>query len=431
MMKRVWILMLLLLLSGCQIGNEKLNQQDQNIEENLKESAVPAIDSELNLEDEREDLSKEEVVSETLTEDIQLEASIDEILSNLSLEAKVAQMFYVTLEDYERTGLSYGGIIFFKHNMKTANQTQKIINKIQSEMTVPAFIGLDEEGGLVSRITGEASIGGTKIPSAWVLGHATTPNAVYIANEIIARETRTLGFNMNFAPVGDVHTNPDNPIIGHRAFSDNPQDVGEKVMEAINAYQHHNIIPVIKHYPGHGDTNEDSHLGTATLNHDLSRLRNVELLPFVKAIRGGVDVIMVGHLQVPQVTGDLTPASLSEIMIQEILIDELGFEGLVISDALNMKSIVDYYGTKAMMDQGLDAGLNLFLMPENVDAAYEHLLKKAQTSKEAEMKINETLRKIIRLKLENNLFEHKNQAMQNPVIGKVEDREKIADLLNE
>jgi len=423
-MKRVWILMLLLLLSGCQIGNEKLNQQDQKIEEKLQES-------ELDLKDEREDQSDNKAVSEASSEASILEASVDQIVSSLSLEAKVAQLFYVTLEDYQRTGLPYGGIIFFKHNMITADQTQNTISKIQSELTVPAFIGLDEEGGLVTRITGKASIGGTEIPEAWVLGHAAIPNAVYIANEIIAREIRILGFNMNFAPVGDIHTNPQNPIIGHRAFSDNPEVVAEKVIEAIRAYQNHNIIPVIKHYPGHGDTKEDSHMGTATLNHDLSRLMTIELVPFIEAIRGGVDVIMVGHLQVPQITGDLTPASLSEVMIQEILIDELGFDGLIVSDALNMKSIVDEYSTEAMINKGLDAGLNLFLMPENVDEAYKYLLEKAQTSKETEMKIDNTLRKIIRLKLEKNLFEHKNQVLQDPTIGRLEDRKMMTDLLNE
>lgn len=431
MMKRVWILMLLLLLSGCQIGNEKLNQQDQNIEENLQETVTPAIDSELDLEGENEDLLEEELVFEVLNEAIQLEMSIDEIISNLSLEAKVAQMFYVTLEDYERTGLPYGGIIFFKHNMITATQTQNIITKIQSELTIPAFIGIDEEGGLVSRITGESSIGGTKIPDAWVLGHVTTPNAVYIANEIIAREIRTLGFNMNFAPVGDIHTNPENPIIGYRAFSDDPKVVSEKVMEAIKAFQEQDIIPVIKHYPGHGDTLNDSHLETVSLNHDLSRLMSIELVPFIEAIEGGVDVVMVGHLQVPKITGDTTPASLSEIMIQEILIDELGFEGLIVSDALNMKSIVDHYSTEVMIDKGLDAGLSLFLMPEKVDEAYGYLLEKAKASKDIEKKIDKELRKIIRLKLENNLFEHRNQVLKDPVIGKVEDQEKIVDLLNE
>lgn len=430
-MKRIWILMLLLLLSGCQIKDEKLNEQNQGTEENRLDSVTSPLESELDLEDEPEDQSEDEAVSEALNEAALIEASIDQILLDLSIEEKVAQMFYVTLEDYERTGLSYGGIIFFKHNMTTAVDTQKRISKIQSELTIPAFIGLDEEGGLVSRITGDASIGGTKIPSAWVLGHTTTPNAVYIANEIIAREIRLLGFNMNFAPVGDIHTNPNNPIIGHRAFSDHAPVVGEKVKEAIRAYQDHDIIPVVKHYPGHGDTIKDSHLEAAILNHDLSRLRSVEFVPFKEAIRDGVDVVMVGHLQVPLVTGDATPASLSKVMIQEILIEELGFEGLVISDALNMKSIVDHYGTEIMMDQGLDAGLSLFLMPEHIDEAYGYLLERAQTSKEIEMKINQTLRKSIRLKLEKNLFEHKNQVLQDPLIGKAEDQEKIANLLEE
>ncbi|MDF1618283.1 glycoside hydrolase family 3 protein [Petrocella sp. FN5] len=424
MIKYTWILILLLLLSGCQTGEEKLNQQEKKVKENIQQPTPSVVE----LEDKREKKSEEETVSEDLDEATLLEMSIDEIMSNMSLEAKVAQMFYVTLEDYESTGLSYGGIIFFKHNMITAIETQNIIRKIQSELDIPAFIGLDEEGGLVTRITGEASIGGTKIPDAWVLGHATNPNAVYLANEIIAKEIRSLGFNMNFAPVGDIHTNPSNPIIGHRAFSDNPHIVGEKVIEALKAYQEHEIIPVIKHYPGHGDTKEDSHLGTAILSHDIERLMSVELVPFIEAIRDGVDVIMVGHLQVPQVTGDTTPASLSEMMIQEILIRELGFKGLVISDALNMKSIVDYYGTELMIDLGLDAGLSLFLMPEDVDNAYEYLLKKARTSIETEIKIEEAVRKIIRLKLEKNLFEYKNQVLQDPIIGQIEDRNIIAEL---
>lgn len=419
--------MLLLLVSGCHVGEEKLNQQDQNMEEIMQEPATSVEES----EDEQENQVEEQAFLEAFDEAALLEASIDKILSNLSIEAKVAQMFYVTVEDYEKTGLPYGGIIFFKHNMTTATQTQNKIKEIQSELTVPAFIGLDEEGGLVSRITGEASIGGTKIPEAWVLGHVTSPNAVYVANEIIAREIHALGFNMNFAPVGDIHTNPENPIIGKRAFSDDADVVGEKVLEAIKAYQEQGIIPVVKHYPGHGDTMEDSHLETATLKHDINRLMSVELVPFIEAIEGGIDLIMVGHLQVPQVTGDTTPASLSDIMIQDILIDELGFEGLIISDALNMNSIVDHYGIEAMIDKGLNAGLTLFLMPENVEEAYEYLLVQAQASKETEMKIDKAVRKIIGLKLEEYLFEHKNQVLQDPIVGRIEDQNKIIDLLNE
>jgi len=328
-------------------------------------------------------------------------------INNMTLEEKVAQMFYVSVEDYTNLNLPFGGIIFFKHNIQTKEGTIQQINKFQLASKIPLFIGSDEEGGSVSRITGKNSITGIEVPTAWTLAHSDEPSAVYTANSIIAKEIGALGFNMNFAPVADINSNKANPIIGHRAFSDIGADVAKYVQEAMLAYDTHNIIPVIKHFPGHGDTYGDSHLEAVTVKHDLNRLYAEELLPFRAGIESGINVIMIGHIQVPEVTNNDLPASLSERMIQDILREDLQFNGVVISDALNMQGITNHYTTQEVIDLGLVAGLNMFLMPESTTEAYNYLLERAKNSKEVECYVNESVSKILELKANYYTFSEK------------------------
>lgn len=392
MMKIRWIVLLCLMLSGC--TSNEINEVDLSTKTPIKEDII--------VQEEPSEV-KEDIVSESLSEEEILDNKVAIMIENMTLENQVAQMFYTSIEGYQRTKLPVGGIILFKKDLPTKETALSVITQLQKSSEIPLFIGVDEEGGLVSRITGIDSLGGTKIASAWDLSHDDNEAAVYLASKTIGTEIGALGINMNFAPVVDVNSNKENPIIGHRAFSDNPNEVSKSMEQALNGYKKTNIIPVIKHYPGHGDTTGDSHLESVVINRDINQLYEIELIPFITGIKLEVPVIMVGHIQVPQVTGNTEPASLSYELIQELLIDDLGFEGIVITDGLNMNSISNNYTTEEVIDQGIRAGVNIFLMPDDLEKAYDYLLEKSKSDVLFNNKVRESVKKIIKLKIKYEL----------------------------
>ena len=243
-------------------------------------------------------------------------------MTTLSEEAKEA------LAEYHM-----GGVILFAENLDTTEQTQQLTADLQAAADLPLFIGIDEEGGIVSRL-GKSNIEHDEFPPAAEM------EDVFWAGTSIGSTLSMLGINVDFAPVADVNTNPDNPIIGTRAFSSDPQAAADKVSEFISAMQELDVSACAKHFPGHGDTAMDSHKGETYVEHDMERLRTVEFVPFEQAIATGVDFIMAGHIKTPNATTDDLPASLSPEMLG-ILRNDLGFGGIIITDSMNMGAIVD------------------------------------------------------------------------------------------
>ena len=289
-----------------------------------------------------------------------------------------------------------GGVILFAENLDTKEQTQQLTEDLQKASDFGLLIGIDEEGGLVSRLN-KSNIEHEIFPPA-----AEMEDVAY-AGRTIGTELAELGIHVDFAPVADVNTNPDNPVIGTRAFSSDPQAAASKVAEFITAIEETGVSACAKHFPGHGDTAMDSHLGETYVEHDMERLRSVEFLPFQQAITAGTDFIMAGHIKTPNATVDGLPATLSSEMLG-ILRKDLNFDGIIITDAMNMGAIVDQYGSGESAVMAVQAGVDLVLMPATLGEAAEALTAAIKKGDISEERVNEALWHVLSLKYEKGLL---------------------------
>ncbi len=344
---------------------------------------------------------------------------IDEMIESMSIEQKVGQLFMVAFRQTDNSGLpltvnediinmlnkyKVGGFIMFQQNIDTAKQTQKFINDLQSNATIPLFIGIDEEGGSVSRLQSSGKVNSTKLPTSQIVGNKNDTNLTYSLGNVIGSELYALGFNMNFAPVADVNTNPDNPVIGNRAFSSDAGIVAKMVASEVSGIQAQNVSSVIKHFPGHGDTKTDTHKDFTYVESSLERLEQIEFIPFEAGINAGADGIMVSHIALPNVTDDNLPSSLSKFIISNILRQKLQYNGIVITDALNMNAITLYYNSDEAALMAIEAGADILLMPDDLDLAYKSLCETVKSNTISEKRIDESLKRIFSLKYDRNLF---------------------------
>ena len=306
-------------------------------------------------------------------------------MTTLSAEAKEAISAY-----------HIGGVILFAENLDTAEQTKQLTADLQAAADLPLFIGIDEEGGLVSRLD-KSNIPHTPIPAAAEIEDAAA------VGQIIGEELAELGINVDFAPVADVNTNPDNPVIGTRAFSSDPKEAAEQVSQFIRAMEGTGVSACAKHFPGHGDTAMDSHKGETYVEHDMERLQTVEFIPFQEAIAADVDFIMAGHIQTPNATTDGMPASLSPELLG-ILRQELGFTGIIITDAMNMGAIVEPYGPGKSAVLAVQAGVDIVLMPADLEKAAESLTEAIEGGEISADRVNESLTRILSLKYDKGLL---------------------------
>jgi len=271
-----------------------------------------------------------------------------------------------------------GGVILFTRNVDSLDQLVELnrrIHELAAGAELPPFVAVDQEGGPVMRIRD----GLTDVPAMRDVGGRGDPEYVADVSRVLARELRTLGFNLNFAPVLDVDTNPDNPVIGDRAFSDNPEQVARASGAYLFGHDAAGVVPCGKHFPGHGDTARDSHEELPVLAHEPERLREVELRPFKAAIRAGVPMLMTAHMLVPALDA-VRPATFSPNIVDELLRRELQFEGVVVTDDLEMRAVADRYEISAMIDLGLATSVDLFLICHSEvrwQTARERLIERA------------------------------------------------------
>ncbi|HOM01557.1 MAG TPA: glycoside hydrolase family 3 protein [Acetivibrio sp.] len=361
---------------------------------------------------------------------------VDDLINSMILEEKVGQIFIVA---FRKSKLSQplkvmnnstknqiqkfnpGGVILFSENIDTIPQTQKLIRDMQEVSKIPMFIAVDEEGGRIARIGNNAKMHSTQIPSAYTIGLANDPELAYQAGKILGTELSSLGFNMNFAPVADVNTNPDNPVIGDRSFGSDPYKVAVMVQEMSRGMQEQNVCTVLKHFPGHGDTSYDSHLGQVVITHDIERLRQIELIPFEKGILSGADGVMTAHIKLPNITGNGLPATLSEEILTGVLRNELKHEKLIITDAMEMKAISSYWSSAEAAVMAFKAGADIILMPESLEEAYNGILEAVKNGEITEERLNESLKRIFTVKLERNILGN-NESSVDPenILGKQE-----------
>lgn len=316
----------------------------------------------------------------------------------------------------------FGGIILFAQNFESSKQTVKLINDIyDTNKDIPYFISIDQEGGNIKRLAF-----GTGMPGNMALSASNDPENAYKSSYVIGNELNRIGINLNFSPVVDLNSNPNNPIIGIRSFSDNPEYAKAYIERSIDGYHDSNIAVSLKHFPGHGDTDVDSHTGLPLVNKSLDELKEFELKAFQYGIDNGTDMIMSAHIQFPNIDDTkytaldgkevYLPATLSKTILG-VLRNDLGFDGVICSDSLVMDAIKNNYRKEGIVKLGLEAGLDILLMPvefkQNIDTyldeleAFINMTVKMFENKEIDMKIlDASVERILRLK-ENRKLENK------------------------
>ena len=360
----------------------------------------------------------EEVDRESSINDIQPDVVTDETKDAeqpvMSLEDKLWQLFYVTVEDisgneadteiteeFSEKADKYkvGGVIIFEKNAQEKVQLMKLLADLAISFDTPVFLGVDEEGGRVSRLSANCEV--TDNGNMSDIEGIAQARAV---GERLGRELSGLGFNMDFAPVADVLVNPNNTEIGKRSFGSDAVTVAEHVAAEVSGMQGRGISSVLKHFPGHGSAVTNSHNGVSVSERTLDQLREEELLPFISGIEAGAEFVMVSHLSFPEVLGDNTPASLSPVIITDLLRGELGYQGIVITDALNMGAVTEMYEPGEAAVLAIEAGADMLLMPEDLDAAYEALMAAVESGRITEKRIDESISRILSLKKKMGLI---------------------------
>ena len=339
------------------------------------------------------------------------------IVAEMTLEQKVAQMFIITPDALANvkgatvfgntskqaySKYPVGGLIFSSKNLKGKAQTADMAAKMKDyakEVTgLPLFVGIEEEGGSVTQIASAAGYGVPKVDKMSAIGAAGDANKAYEAGATIGSYLYDLGINFNLAPVADVLGNAENTAIKDRAFSNDPTVVTSMVLSVLQGFEENNVYGVIKHFPGHGSTSGDSSSQIAENPKNLEELRESDLVAFQNLINAGADFIMVGHISVPNVTGSMAPSSMSEYMITQILRKEMGFDGIVITDALNKKSITSNYDSVTAAVTAISAGADMLLMPSNFRETYVGVIAAVKEGTLTEEQINTAVVRIVKAK---------------------------------
>lgn len=294
-----------------------------------------------------------------------------------------------------------GGLILFERNFKNPEQLTRLIGDLQklalsSPPFAPLFISVDQEGGRVSRLQSPF----TRFPTPCCLGNARSETLAQRFGLALGREMRAVGINMDYAPILDVNTNPDNPIIGTRAFSNAPEWAGKLGVAFLKGFKEAGVLAVGKHFPGHGDTSQDSHLTLPSVDRDSITLENVELAPFSAAIQNGLEVIMTAHV-IYKAWDEKYPATFSVPILKNLLRKKLGFQGLIISDDLEMKAVEDHIPFASYPALGTNAGVDLFLIchdTEKVKALVKQMEQDAIAGTIPRAVIEDSVRRILEVK---------------------------------
>lgn len=330
-----------------------------------------------------------------------------ETISNMSLDEKIGQLvvsgFYGTTLDENILKLikedKISGVILFNRNVKDSSTLLSLNNSLKESNKnnkLPLFISVDEEGGLVTRMPEDIK----RLPTNKYIGSLNNKDLSYKVGEILGEQLSYFGFNMNFAPVLDINSNPNNPVIGDRSFGNNKDTVASLGTSTMKGIQSKNIISVVKHFPGHGDTSVDSHVNLPVVNYDINRLNSFEFVPFKTAIQNGADAVMVGHILLPKIDSKY-PSSMSYEIVTNILRKDLGFNGLVVSDDMTMGAITENYSIEEASIKAINAGVDLLLVCqkyENTENVLKALKEAALNGTISKERLDNALYNIISIK---------------------------------
>jgi beta-N-acetylhexosaminidase len=338
-------------------------------------------------------------------------------VERMTLDEKIGQMLLVGIEGYELNDNTQtlidkyhvGGIIFYKDNVKDSHQFLELLGALkdanQAQNGPPLWLSLDEEGGRVTRMPSEL----VKLPPARTIGKADNPEVSQAIGEALGKELSAFGLNMDFAPVLDVNSNPNNPVIGDRSFGTTADLVSRVGVTFMKGLQSQQVASVVKHFPGHGDTSVDSHIDLPVINHDLDRLRSLELKPFGEAINNDADAVMVAHILMSKLDAK-DPASFSPAVITDLLRKELGFKGVVITDDLTMGAIVKNYDIGQVGVRAIEAGADVLMVGHGFDAetkVYDAVKNAVENGALDETLIDNSVYRILKLKEKYGITDEK------------------------
>lgn len=347
--------------------------------------------------------------------------ALDSLIGTMSLREKVGQMFVVRPEcldttidmqgDYVSLQLRsvnevmkkvserypVGGVILYAHNIQDATQLTKFVQAIHALPGLPR-VCIDEEGGRVARIANNPNFYVTKYESMAAIGASGDSTKAYRCGKTIGTYLHRYGIDVNFAPVADVNTNPENIVIGNRAFSDDPKVAAVMVRNYLQGMKEAGVTGCIKHFPGHGDTKNDTHYGYAQTLKTWDQMLDCELIPFKAGIAWGCQLVMSAHIACPNVTGSEIPSTMSSLILQDKLRGELGYENLIITDAMEMGAITQQYSPEGATVGCVQAGVDLVLGPKDFTRSFNALVKAVEEGKISEDRIDESVKRILKVK---------------------------------
>ena len=349
---------------------------------------------------------------------------VEELLQKMTLREKVGQMFYIRMESLDPTiewttfddlaalknqevtmrmrstnkNYPVGGIILYAWNIEDEAQLARIIPQIRSLNGRP-LLCIDEEGGRVARIANNPNFHVKKYESMAAIGATGDPQNAYECGNTIGTYLKGYDFDIDFAPVADVNTNPENIVIGPRAFSDDPAVAAPMVVNYLQGLKDAGITGCIKHFPGHGDTTADTHTGYAQSLKTWDEMKDCEMVTFRAGIQWGCQLIMTAHIAVPNVTGSTIPSTLSSIVLQDKLRGELGYQNIIITDGMEMGAITQHYTSAEAAVGSIQAGVDIVLGPRDFIEAFDAVVAAVNNGTISEERINQSVRRILTLRL--------------------------------
>ena len=344
-------------------------------------------------------------------------------IKKMSLREKVGQMFFVRpealdtsihwneyqdLPDYKLQQVNktmrdvskdypIGGMILYAHNIEDEDQLGDFIAEIRKLNGSP-LLAIDEEGGRIARIANNENFDVPKYESMAAIAESGDPSEAYKAAFTIGSYVKKYGFDIDYAPVADVNTNPENIVIGARAFSDDPETAAEFVVSYLNGLDSAGVIGTLKHFPGHGDVKTDTHSGYAETNKTWEEMLKCEMIPFKAGIEAGAQMIMTAHIAAPKVTGDDLPATLSSVILQDKLRGELGFKGIIVTDAMDMGAITTQFGNAEAAIKSIQAGVDVVLCSKDFTQVFDAVVNAVEKGNIKETRIDESVKRILELK---------------------------------